>query len=77
MPSYETAVVISPDGLVEIRAYGGSRRHRGNKIGACVRRLRLGGSLECYHRAYDEADGFMPMSLAKYRVVLAKPDSVE
>jgi hypothetical protein len=75
--SYETAVISTPDGLVEVRAYGGNRRQRGAKIGAEVRRQAAAGrTLECYHRSYDEAYGFMPMSLAKYRV-LAKPDSVE
>lgn len=67
---YETATTTGPDGLVEIRAYGGTRRSRGAKIAAEVRRQRGGGRvLECYHRSYSEGHGFMPMSLAKYRTV--------
>lgn len=69
---YPTTVTVSEDGLVEVRAYGGSRASRGCKIGNAIRRLRLGGSLECYHRSYDEAYGFTTMSIAKYRVAVAK-----
>ena len=64
---YETAVVYDGD-LVEIRAYGGSRRSRGAKIAAYVKRLRAEGrAVVRYHRSYDEADGFLSMSTAKYR----------
>lgn len=65
---YPTSVSVSPEGLVEIRAYGGSRRERGAKIAAEVRRLRAEGrEMKRYHRSYDEAYGFTTMSTAKYK----------
>ena len=75
--SWPTDVTVSPEGLVEVRAYGGSRTSRGNKIGNAIRRLRLPGNLECYHKSYDEGHGFMSMSVAKYRVAVAKTAAVE
>lgn len=55
--------------LIEVRAYGGTRRQRGAKIAAVVRRLRAEGRVaNRYHIGYDEAYGFMAMTVAKYRV---------
>jgi hypothetical protein len=76
---YETRTTTDAEaGLVEIRAYGGNRRQRGSKIGAEVRRQKAAGKvLVCYHREYSEGHGFMSMSVAKYRVAVAKTAAVE
>ena len=56
------------DGIVEIRAYGGSRRERGASIAAAVRRLRREGTeLQRFYVAYDEMYGFQTMTWARYR----------
>lgn len=55
--------------LVTITADGGSRRERGARIGAAVRKLQATGvTLIRYHLAYDELWGFQSRTTASYRI---------
>lgn len=54
------------DRVVEVRAYGGTRRERGSAIGAAVR----GRGLLLSHVRYSESPGWQSCTYAYYRRVM-------
>jgi len=51
--------------FVEVRATGGSRRERGSKTGALIRKLP--GKWVKYHTSYSETHGFLTATYTKYQ----------
>jgi hypothetical protein len=59
--------ITSDATTLDIKAYGGSRRARGARIAAEVRRLRRAGVIgERFHISYSETPGFNTMTHARY-----------
>lgn len=54
------------DRVIEVRAYGGTRRERGSAIGAAVR----GRGLLLTSVHYSETYGFLSATYARYRRVI-------
>lgn len=60
-------------GIVTIDAVSGTRRERGAKIGAAVRRMRAAGlTVEKISTHYDEAYGFLARTTARYRTTVTE-----
>lgn len=61
--------VINQGSFTAIEADGGTRRERGARIGAAVRRMKAAGlAVEKVSVRYDEGYGFLPRTTARYRV---------
>lgn len=64
--AYSNVNVYDPgDRVVEVRAYGGTRRERGSAIGAAVR----GKGWTRMSVRYSESYGFLSATYARYRRV--------
>lgn len=57
------------DTIVDLQADGGTRRERGARLGALVRRYERehGVKLTRLHIGYDEVYGFLPRTYARYK----------